>query len=98
MKAADETTTALSECPPEWPDQNSACMNGLYCPYGMEECCGEMIPDAVFECYDGHWSIMIIDSLCDFGRKRWKAFQIIKRNSGRFAGLPCPDDSTTVEV
>eukprot|EP00092_Neocalanus_flemingeri_P009569 GFUD01010299.1.p1 GENE.GFUD01010299.1~~GFUD01010299.1.p1 ORF type:complete len:220 (-),score=41.95 GFUD01010299.1:75-734(-) len=79
IEVAKETTTGIVECPAERPDENSTCMDGLYCPYGMEECCGEMIPDMVFECYEGQWGIMIIDSLCDFG-------------------IPCPDESTTLEV
>eukprot|EP00090_Calanus_glacialis_P004586 TRINITY_DN13440_c0_g1_i2.p1 TRINITY_DN13440_c0_g1~~TRINITY_DN13440_c0_g1_i2.p1 ORF type:complete len:218 (-),score=55.35 TRINITY_DN13440_c0_g1_i2:78-731(-) len=66
-KSGDETTTAISQCPPVWPDENSACEDGLKCPYGMEECCGEMIPDVIFECNSGQWGMMIIDSLCDFG-------------------------------
>merc|ERR1711892_541037 len=66
-KAADETTTVISVCPPEWPEDDSSCMDGLKCPYGMEECCGELIPDVIFECQSGQWGMMIIDSLCDFG-------------------------------
>merc|ERR1719483_464306 len=79
LKSEDETTTAISECPSEYPEENSSCMDGLYCPYGMEECCGDMVPDSVYECFEGRWGIMIIDSLCDFG-------------------VPCPEDSTTMEA
>merc|ERR1712215_192310 len=63
----DETTTGISSCPAQWPDESSPCVSGLYCPYGMEECCGEMVPDVIFECVEGTWSVIIIDSLCDFG-------------------------------
>merc|ERR1712212_651044 len=61
------TTTPPSSCPPDWPDQDSACVPGLRCPYGEEECCGDLVPDIVYECHGGQWDITIIDSLCDIG-------------------------------
>merc|ERR1719309_329064 len=53
LKSEETTSSNISECPAEWPEQDSPCTDGLECPYGMEECCGEMIPDVIFQCHNG---------------------------------------------
>merc|ERR1712071_483911 len=55
-------------CPPEWPDMSESCHSGTHCEYGLKVCCGEEVPDVVFDCDgQGHWEMYYVDTVCDLG-------------------------------
>ena len=59
-------------CPEDRPEFNTACLEsqeGLSCPYGEQECCGEKFPEVTMECQSNQWIGYIIDTVCMLGRR-----------------------------
>merc|ERR1719334_1939954 len=65
---SSSSTIPDDTCPEDWPEVGSACSHeDLSCPYDWEECCGDLVPDVIFECDNGEWMMMWVDSYCDIG-------------------------------
>jgi len=57
------------QCPPQRPEFNSECSSsqeGLECNYGKQTCCGEELPELVFNCDSGKWRGYHVDTVCMF--------------------------------
>ena len=76
IKTADNCCVWSCKCPDQMPGYNTSCQagrEGMECPYGTQECCGQVYPEMSVKCEKGFWlGGEKVDTSCSLGKYQAK--------------------------